>query len=181
MPKTRDTEHLPLAGLESVFMDLYAQPGHLFRRAQQIAVSVFYDVVGDAVTPIQYALLRMLYERPGIDQKTLAGLVALDTVTTATTAERLEAKKLIVRHVDPANRRQKQLYLTDEGKALLASLVEGVRRMHGELFRDFQPQERDALINLMHKFVDSNNERSRAPLRTAGTVARKPGPRRKDE
>ena len=72
-------------------IDLYDQPGHLIRRAQQIAAQLFRDVLGPDVTPVQYAILRMLQEKPGIDQVTLARLVALDNSTTADIAARLEA------------------------------------------------------------------------------------------
>ena len=76
--------------------DLFDQPGHLFRRAQQISVSMFLDAVGRDVTPVQYAILRMLQDRPGIDQVTLAREVALDTSTTADIAARLGAPDLTV-------------------------------------------------------------------------------------
>ncbi|MGB8424037.1 DNA-binding MarR family transcriptional regulator [Paraburkholderia sp. EB58] len=177
-PQTLD----PAPGLNSVFMDLYEQPGYLFRRAQQISVSIFYEILGDEVTPIQYAILRMLHERPGTDQKTLAGLVALDTSSTATTAERLEAKGLIVRELHIAGRRQRLLFLTPEGQRLLSSMVDGVRKMQDEMFRNFQPEERATLMRLMHEFVSVNNARSRAPLETSGSVdapptkARRKGP-----
>ena len=78
-------------------LDLYDEPGHLIRRAHQIAVAMFYEKLGRDVTPVQYAVLRMLYENPGLDQVTLAQRVALDTSTTADLAVRLEAKGLIVR------------------------------------------------------------------------------------
>jgi predicted glycosyltransferase len=65
-------------------LDLYDQPGHLIRRAQQIAAQLFRDVLGPDVTPVQYAILRMLQEKPGIDQVTLARLVALDNSTRPT-------------------------------------------------------------------------------------------------
>ena len=68
---------------DALTIELYEQPGHLIRRAQQIAVSMFFDALGRDVTPVQYAILRMLQERPGIDQVTLAQEVALDTSTTA--------------------------------------------------------------------------------------------------
>lgn len=170
---TRKTPNLG-PGLSSVFMDLYEQPGHLFRRAQQIATSIYYDTLGVEVTPIQYAILRMLHERPGTDQKTLAGLVALDTSTTATTAERLEAKGLIVRELHIVGRRQRLLFLTPEGQALLGSLVEGVRNMQHEMFRAFDDEERETLMRLLHKFVSVNNDRSRAPLDVAGGVEAAP-------
>lgn len=95
-------------------IELYDEPGHLIRRAQQIAVSKFHEVHGRHVTPIQYAILRTLHETPGIDQVTLAQLIALDTSTTADIAARLETKGWILREVLP--RRQRRLSLTPEAK-----------------------------------------------------------------
>ena len=60
-----------------------------------------FEALGRDVTPVQYAILRMLQERPGIDQVTLAGEVALDNSTTADICARLEAKGWILREVLP--------------------------------------------------------------------------------
>ena len=105
-------------------LDLYDQPGHLIRRAQQIAALLFREVLGPDVTPVQYAILRMLQESPGIDQVTLARLVALDNSTTADIAARLESKGWIHRELLP--RRQRRLSLTTEGEAMLAAFVPNV-------------------------------------------------------
>src|SRR5580692_2405332 len=56
----------------AINIDLYDQPGHLIRRAHQISVSMFHDLLGREVTPVQYSILRMLHELPGLDQVTLA-------------------------------------------------------------------------------------------------------------
>ena len=104
---------------------LYGQPGHLLRRAQQISASIFNDEIGPVVTPIQYAILCVLLTNPGIDQVSLAGLAAIDTSTAASVALRLEDKGLLTRRVDPRNRRQRILQLTDAGEAL--------RRRHAAL------------------------------------------------
>ena len=79
-----------LPAQDALSIELYEQPGHLIRRAQQIAVSRFFEALGREVTPVQYAILRMLQERPGLDQVTLASEVALDTSTTADICARLE-------------------------------------------------------------------------------------------
>ncbi len=98
---------MPSPKRDSLSIDLYEQPGHLIRRSQQIAVAMFFDALGRDVTPVQYAVLRMLQARPGIDQVTLACEVALDTSTTANIAARLEAKGWIRREV--LARRQRDL------------------------------------------------------------------------
>lgn len=149
---------------DKVLADLYTQPGHLLRRAQQIAASIFHDELGQFVTPIQYAILRILVEHPGIDQVSLAGLVAMDTSTAASVAIRLEEKKLLVRHTDPANRRQRELYLTDAGKALLAHASDGIARLHDRLFEGFTTEEEETFMVLLQKLVHINNFQSRAPL-----------------
>jgi DNA-binding MarR family transcriptional regulator len=142
--------------------ELYAQAGHLIRRAQQIAVSMFLDNVGRDVTPVQYAVLRMLQERPGIDQVTLAREVALDTSTTADIAARLEAKGWIERKLLP--RRQRSLSLTTAGAAVLARLLPGIHALNGAILEPLNPDERVQFLQLLRKFVRLNNAQSRAPL-----------------
>ncbi|HLU19275.1 MAG TPA: MarR family transcriptional regulator [Pusillimonas sp.] len=144
--------------------DLYTQPGHLMRRAQQISASIFYDELGSKITPIQYAVLRILVEHPGIDQVSLAGLVAIDTSTAASVAIRLEEKKLLVRYLDPNNRRQRALYLTDAGRALLQSTIPGIQRLHQRIFEGFSAEEEAQFMALLTKLVHINNSKSRAPL-----------------
>ena len=150
--------------------DLYTQPGHLLRRAQQISASIFHDELGAKVTPIQYAVLRILVEHPGIDQVSLAGLVAIDTSTAASVAIRLEEKKLLIRYLDPNNRRQRALYITEAGRALLQSTVAGIKRLHHRIFEGFTPEEEAQFMVLLTKLVQTNNSKSRAPL-----AHRKPG------
>jgi len=159
---TADPDADPAAAFS---MELYEQPGHLIRRAQQIAVSMFHQSVGRDVTPVQYAILQRLSESPGIDQVTLAQQVALDTSTTADIAARLEAKGWIHREVLP--RRQRSLSLTPDGQAMLAELVPGVRRMQASLLGSFDAGEQAEFLRLLRKFVHLNNEQSRAPLRRA--------------
>ena len=150
-------------------IELYDQPGHLLRRAQHIAVSVFYEEVGREVTPIQYAVLRMLQEKPGLDQVTLAQEVALDTSTAAEMAARLENKGWITREVLP--RRQRRLLLTAEGEAVLARTVPGVRRMQQVLLSKLDAAEQQEFMRLLRKFVHLGNEQSRAPMRPGGQAA----------
>jgi DNA-binding MarR family transcriptional regulator len=105
---TIPTSDFPAAG-PADDIALTDQAGHLIRRAHQLAVALFHENLGRDVTPVQYAVLRALEARPGIDQVTLAAEIALDTSTTAETAVRLERKGWIVREL--LARRQRALYL----------------------------------------------------------------------
>ena len=76
------------------------KPGHLARRFQQIAVAVFHAAVEEAgydLTPVQYAALTEIATQPGIDQATLAGLIAYDRTTITGVVDRLVQKGLLVR------------------------------------------------------------------------------------
>lgn len=151
-------------------LDLYEHPGHLLRRAQQIAVSIFYDEMGGDLTPVQYAILSRLAEHPGIDQVSLAGLAAIDTSTGATVCARLEEKGLIERKIIPHNRRQRALSITPEGARLLAALEDGAQRLRRRLLAPLAPQEQAQFMGLLEKLVNANNEQSRAPLAIPGTL-----------
>ena len=155
---------MPRRAQDALSIELYEQPGHLIRRAQQIAVSKFFETLGRNVTPVQYAVLRMLQDRPGIDQVTLASEVALDTSTTADLCARLETKGWIVREMLP--RRQRSLVLTPAGEAELARLVPGLVRMNEELLGRLEADEREVFMRLLAKFVQLNNDQSRAPMRS---------------
>ncbi len=75
-------------------------PGHLARRFQQIAVAVFLAEVADAgfdLTPVQYAALATIKANPGLDQVTLAGLIAYDRTTITGVIDRLVQKGLVER------------------------------------------------------------------------------------
>lgn len=150
-------------------IELYDEPGHLIRRAQQIAVSKFHEVHGRHVTPIQYAILRTLHETPGIDQVTLAQLIALDTSTTADIAARLETKGWIRREVLP--RRQRRLSLTPEGEDVLVELMPGVGVHYRAMMDSLEPVEQQEFMRLLRKFVhlyDSQNKAEVHKLRLAG-------------
>ena len=144
--------------------DVYDQPGHLIRRAQQIAVSMFYSTMGAEVTPVQYAVLRILQDHPGIDQITLARFCALDTSTAADLAVRLEERGLIKRMILMSSKRSRLLQLTPEGVALVKRLIPSGHVLNRRLLQPLNKEEQKIFLSLLKKFVHLNNEKSRAPL-----------------
>ncbi len=152
-PKTSPAADTPQS------IELYDEPGHLIRRAQQIAVSKFHEVHGRHVTPIQYAILRTLHETPGIDQVTLAQLIALDTSTTADIAARLETKGWIRREVLP--RRQRRLSLTSAGEEVLLELMPGVSVHYQGIMGSLAPAEQKEFMRLLRKFVHLHDQQNK--------------------
>lgn len=155
---------------------IYDLPGHLIRRLHQISVSAFAaetSAAGFDLTPVQFAALGTLAENPGIDQATLAGLIAYDRVTIGGVIARLEGRGLILRETSAADRRAKKLRLTERGEAVLRTALPAVRRTQEVILKDLSAEERETFLALLSKMTDASNELSRAPLRpAAGRPAR---------
>lgn len=147
-------------------------PGHLARRFQQIAVAVFLAEVGEAgfdLTPVQYAALASIKANPGIDQATLAGLIAYDRTTITGVVDRLVQKNLLERRASSRDRRARELEITDEGKRTLRAITPAVEEAQRLMLRGLSAKEAAELMRLMRKAIAAGNELSRAPLRDTQT------------
>lgn len=148
--------------------ELHQKPGHLVRRCHQIAVALFLErCAGFDLTPMQYAILRAADAEPGLDQISLAGLVALDRSNAARLCAMLEKRGLLKRARDRTDRRALRLSTTTQGKALLARAAAAVDDVQEALLAPLTVAERAAFVAALEKITDAHNEASRAPLRQA--------------
>lgn len=153
---------------DSPLAAVYRMPGHLMRRMQQIAVSIFHECVAPSgldVTPVQYALLKAAQSCPGQDQASLAGAIAYDRTTIGGVIDRLEQKGYLVRAVSPADRRSRIVTLTDQGRAAIDRLDPMVEQAQRDMLSGLTPEEAASLTGLLSKAVSAANSASRAPLR----------------
>jgi DNA-binding MarR family transcriptional regulator len=151
-------------GANSPIVDLGDLPGHHIRRLHQIAVAIFLQETEAAgVTPVQYGVLQAASNHPGIDQRTLARSVGLDTSTTAGVIDRLEARGLLQRDSSPDDRRVRLLSLTDAGRALLAAVLPAMQRAQERILEPLPKAERKEFMRMVRTLVTANNELSRAP------------------
>lgn len=145
---------------------VYAAPGYLFRRMQQIAVALFIEECrAFDLTPVQYAALIAIHTHPGIDATRLSAVIAFDRSTLGSVIERLEAKKLIDRKPSGEDKRVKLLYLTKAGAAILREIMPSVEKAQARILQPLKPSDRKVLLSLLTQLVDLNNESSRVPLR----------------
>ena len=151
----------------SITMDaVYAAPGYLFRRMQQIAVAIFVEECrAFDLTPVQYAALVSIHTHPGIDATRLSAVIAFDRSTLGNVIERLESKAFIERRAGREDKRVKLLYLTKAGVATLREIMPSVERAQARMLQPLKPADRKVLLALMTQLVDLNNESSRVPLR----------------
>lgn len=145
-------------------LDLDSLPGHGIRRLQQIAVAVFLQEVEPLnLTPVQFAALQALAQTPGIDQRTLARSIGLDTSTTGGVIDRLESRGFVQRQGAPGDRRVRLPVLTDAGRELLREALPGVMRAQARMLEPLSPAERTEFMRMLQVLVRANNELSRAP------------------
>ena len=143
-------------------------PGHLVRRFQQIAVAVFRaeaEAAGYDLTPVQYAALSAIGMNPGIDQVTLAGLIAYDRTTITGVVDRLVQKGLLARNPSRKDRRARELQITEEGMRTLQGVTPAVEAAQGVMLRGLTEEETEEFMRLLRKAITAGNELSRAPLR----------------
>jgi DNA-binding MarR family transcriptional regulator len=137
--------------------DFQQAPGHLIRRAHQVAVAVFAEEMnGHDVTPVQFAILNALMDEPGEDQVTLAARVAFDAATFGSVVGRLEAKGWVRREPDSLDRRRKLLWVTPAGEQAAASMKRAVSRAQRRILGPLEAREQEQLMRLLAKLVQGH-------------------------
>ncbi len=140
--------------------DFEHAPGHLVRRAHQLAVAIFMEETGGFdVTPVQFAILNALIDDPGEDQVTLAGRVAFDAATSGSVISRLESKGWVRREADAADKRRKLLWVTPEGEQVALRMKRAVARAQARIVAPLDAAERTQLVQLLGKLVAGHEAR----------------------
>ena len=95
-------------------------PFALARRLQQVCNTVLAEVLsGEEVSaPLAYHALALIDDFPGIEQYRLAELMGIDRTNVGQVIDDLEAKGLVERRVNDADRRARELRTTARGVAL---------------------------------------------------------------
>ena len=139
--------------------DFEHAPGHLVRRAHQLAVALFMEeTAAFEVTPVQFAILNALIDIPGEDQVTLATRVAFDAATSGSVIGRLEARGWIRREVDPKDKRRKLLWVTAEGEEAVLRMKPGVARVQQRLLAPLSEPDQAQFVNLLAQLVAAHEQ-----------------------
>ncbi len=104
--------------------------GKAYQRINKRAKSLLqpYDV-----TPMQYALLSVLWDRDGQSGAELAERLVLDSAAMTGLIDRAEALGLIKRAGDKDDRRISRIWLTERGAKLKTPLIEAIQILNDEV------------------------------------------------
>jgi MarR family transcriptional regulator, organic hydroperoxide resistance regulator len=87
------------------------------------------------LTPVQYAVMRALYEYDLQTGSELANTLFMDSATLTGVVDRLEKQGLVARRPDPKDRRANRLALQDKGRKLLPDLDRAMERLNEDADR----------------------------------------------
>jgi DNA-binding MarR family transcriptional regulator len=129
---------------------------HLSRRLHQLVQARTHEALApEGVTAVDYGALKTIENDPGIDQRRLAAALAVDRTHAGLIAEGLEARGLITRRPDPADRRVRRLELSMAGAALKARAQPGIQALQEALLAALAPEERQAFLHMVQRIVAS--------------------------
>jgi len=120
------------------------------------------------LTPYNTRRLRPSKANPGLDQVTLAGLIAYDrtTITGVDRSSGPEGSRGTPR-LQP-RRRARELEITDEGKRTLRKITPAVDSAQRIMLRGLNAKEGEDLMRLLHKAIAAGTSSARAAARSAG-------------
>jgi DNA-binding MarR family transcriptional regulator len=154
-------------------MLFFSQPGHLIRRANQIAWAAFIEETRDlGLTPVQYAALVVISSHPGIDATRLSDLISFDRATIGSVLERLEKKRLITRR-SAEDKRSKMITATRAAEKMIARVDSVLPRIAERILHPLKKRDRAHLLKLLASLVDIAGLEGRALLPQRQTPKRK--------
>lgn len=110
------------------------------------------------VTPIQYALLKCLWDDDDQMPSQLAQTLCLDSSSVTGILGRLEEKGLVVRDFCKTDRRRVAVYLTDAGRALQKPVEEIIDKANIAVTDSLSSQDMAMLKVYLQKIADNANK-----------------------
>lgn len=120
--------------------------GKAYQRVTQLAKR---RLAPYGVTPVQYALLKVLWERDNQSGAELGERLQLDSATMTGLIDRLEHAKLIKRQADATDRRINRVVLTAHGRELQAPLDHEMDQMNQAFLGSFPSEDTQRLRELL--------------------------------
>ncbi|QRG80005.1 MarR family winged helix-turn-helix transcriptional regulator [Citrobacter sp. R56] len=133
-------------------MELRNKAFHLLRQLFQQHTARWQHELPSLTKP-QYAVMRAIAERPGIEQVALMEAAVSTKATLAEMLSRMESRGLVKRENDPQDKRRRFVHLTTEGETLLASVTPLGNCVDEEFLGRLSDEEREQFTQLVRKMM----------------------------
>jgi DNA-binding MarR family transcriptional regulator len=145
---------------------IWKRPGFLIRRLHQIQVAVFMtECAALEITPVQWGILSVVHENPGVGQVEISEELGLDRSNVANVVDRLTKRGWLRQKLSPTDRRKKSIIVTKAGEKLIEQVPISVAAAQRRILGPLSDQERGILIELLTRLVQENNHLGRTLLR----------------
>ena len=134
-------------------MELAAAFDRLTRRAIALELPV---LTAHGLTMWEYVVLSGLVDGPAQTQARLAEAVGRDKTCLIPILDALEARGLLVRSPDPADRRNKVVTLTEPGSALRAAVSRAISAAEEEVLGPLDAAERRTFRKLLGRLYEDS-------------------------
>ena len=124
---------------------------YLGKAYQRVTQSAKQRLAPYGVTPVQYALLKVLWEKDDQSGAELGERLLLDSATMTGLLDRLEQAGLIERRAHATDRRVNRVVLTARGRDLQSSLDFEMDQMNQDFLGEFSAEE----AQVLRKFLTS--------------------------
>ncbi|MDF3051056.1 MAG: transcriptional regulator, MarR family [Pseudonocardia sp.] len=114
--------------------------------------------VDDIVTPPQLRVLVMIASRGPLNLAAVARSLGVHPSNATRLCDRLVAARLVDRRDDPADRRNLQLQLTDEGRRLVNDVMNRRRQAIAAVLERMPALQRTALVPVLVTFAEAAGE-----------------------
>lgn len=129
------------------------QVGYVLRQVYQRHAALFMNVIGDELTPTQWAALSRLNHSGACSQNLLGRLTAMDASTIKGVVDRLRARGLVERIPDPEDGRRLLVQLTESGAELVARTMPLGQLVTEQTLAPLSAEERVVFLELLQKLT----------------------------
>lgn len=105
------------------------------------------------LTPIQYGVLKCIWEKELSNPKEIATQLGIENSTISGVLERMEAKGLILREIDPNDRRYIKVSLSDKAKELEEPVNKTVLKVNENVLKDYTDEEITEFKGYLKKMI----------------------------
>ncbi|WP_419759325.1 MarR family winged helix-turn-helix transcriptional regulator [Acidisoma sp.] len=127
------------------------QIGFLLRQVTQRHTTIFSQLMGDGLTPMQWAVLAKLLEIGRTSQTALGRAVYMDAATVKGTVDRLVVRGLVLRLQDAEDRRKLIVDLTEQGRETTLRNLDAAGAITRETLAPLDDEEAGQLFALLGK------------------------------
>jgi DNA-binding MarR family transcriptional regulator len=130
---------------------LDSQVGFILRQVSQRHAVIFDELIGEGVTPTQWAALSKLQEIGPTSQNLLGRLTSMDAATIKGVVLRLSKRNLVETAPDPEDARRLTVRLTEQGKRLARKLTPRAIAISQVTLAPLTQEEQTRLVALLLK------------------------------